>query len=176
MFSTDLTIRPATAADAPQVAALLRYVFTWAYGSVIPVDQLHVFLEEQFTAAQIDGDSQRPGAFIWLAEVAGTLAGVIRLEPNQPHGFADFPQAIELTKCYVLPEYHGTRVATALVHTALRLARETQWPAIWLCVWQENLRAVAFYQKHGFRIVGKLEVWVGTTCFDDYVMLRGLDD
>ena len=46
---------------------------------------------------------------------------------------------------------------------------------LWLGVWERNLRAQAFYRKHGFRKVGTQIFVVGTDPQTDHVMLRELE-
>jgi predicted N-acetyltransferase YhbS len=136
MKASHTSIRPACVEDVPAIVTLLRNVFIWAYGQVIPQKQLAVFLEAAFADAVIAHDLQRSEVLLYVAELADDIVGVARLEPNQiPHSSTD-TNAIELTKCYILPEYHGQGIADALVHEMLRLAAESGWQHMWLCVWQ----------------------------------------
>ena len=43
--------------------------------------------------------------------------------------------------------------------------------SLWLSVWTENPRAVAFYAKHGFRIAGHADFWVGCDRQSDHIMV-----
>ncbi|WP_157011724.1 GNAT family N-acetyltransferase, partial [Mycobacterium celatum] len=61
---------------------------------------------------------------------------------------------IELSKLYVLPEHHGTGVATALMDAALQAASELGGRRVWLGVNKRNQRAQRFYANHGFRVNG----------------------
>jgi ribosomal protein S18 acetylase RimI-like enzyme len=45
---------------------------------------------------------------------------------------------------------------------------------VWLCVWQENPRAIAFYGKQGFITVGSQIFILGTDRQLDWVMARPL--
>jgi ribosomal protein S18 acetylase RimI-like enzyme len=46
--------------------------------------------------------------------------------------------------------------------------------SVWLCVWQENPRAIAFYGKQGFITVGSQIFILGTDRQLDWVMARPL--
>jgi ribosomal protein S18 acetylase RimI-like enzyme len=50
----------------------------------------------------------------------------------------------------VLQQYHGKQVGALLYEQALAIAKERKAPFIWLGVWEENPRAIRFYQKQGF--------------------------
>ena len=53
-------------------------------------------------------------------------------------------------------------------------AERQGWNTLWLCVWEHNPRAVAFYHKWGFEIVGRTHIYVDSVAFHDYVMERRL--
>jgi ribosomal protein S18 acetylase RimI-like enzyme len=59
-------------------------------------------------------------------------------------------RAIELKRIYVLKEYHSKKVGAALMGFALQFASEKQYEAVWLGVWEHNIKAQAFYKKWGF--------------------------
>ena len=170
--TVDIRTRPPLAQEIPAVAALLRRVFTWAYGGAIPAAPLTSFLASSFANPAIAADFVRPEVTYQVAECRGTIVGVARLELGPPPGFSELQDAIELAKCYVLPEFHGQGVAAALLNDAIGTAQAAGRQQIWLCVWEENPRAVAFYQKHGFAVIGTTDVWVGDVRFVDLLMLR----
>ncbi|BDB43346.1 hypothetical protein Mkiyose1665_18460 [Mycobacterium kiyosense] len=83
--------------------------------------------------------------------------------------------AVELSKMYLLPEFHRTGVAAALMEAAL--AEATAWGArcMWLGTNEKNERAVRFYAKFGFTINGAKTFQMGEFVEDDHVMVRELD-
>lgn len=80
--------------------------------------------------------------------------------------------AAELSKMYVLPDYHGAGTATALM--GLTLATGEHWGVgcVWLGVNQANQRAQRFYSKSGFKITGTRTFQVGAGRESDFVMVR----
>jgi ribosomal protein S18 acetylase RimI-like enzyme len=56
---------------------------------------------------------------------------------------------LEIERLYVLKEYHGKQVGALLYEQALAISKERKAPYIWLGVWEENPRAIRFYQKQG---------------------------
>ena len=69
---------------------------------------------------------------------------------------------------------HGRGVGAALMDEAIRRAREARADALWLYAWQRAPRAIAFYRKCGFRIVGTSVFSVGEHPTDDWIMARPL--
>jgi ribosomal protein S18 acetylase RimI-like enzyme len=79
-----------------------------------------------------------------------------------------------LHRFYVAQEWHGKGVAQQLMRRCLQLARECAAERISLSVWVENPRAIAFYLKFGFEIMGEQPFVLGTEVQTDYVMARAL--
>ncbi|KZE88781.1 putative N-acetyltransferase [Agromyces sp. NDB4Y10] len=82
--------------------------------------------------------------------------------------------AIELSKMYVHPAVHGAGVAGALMETTLDAAARAAASVVWLGVNQENRRAIRFYEKQGFEVVGTKRFRVGDRLEHDYVLERPL--
>lgn len=87
----------------------------------------------------------------------------------------------ELSKIYVHPDALGAGVAARLldgaVDAAARLSVEAGTTApLWLGTNGENVRAQAFYRKHGFEVAGTRAYDVGGVQHDDVVMVRPLAD
>jgi ribosomal protein S18 acetylase RimI-like enzyme len=94
-------------------------------------------------------------------------ADVQRAVPDRP--------AVELSKCYVLPDAHGAGVAAALMTATLEACADLGAVCTWLGVNQRNQRAQSFYAKHGFAVTGTKTFRLGEGVEEDYVMVRGLN-
>lgn len=94
-------------------------------------------------------------------------ADVQRAVPDRP--------AVELSKCYVLPDAHGAGVSAALMAATLDRCGGMGAVCTWLGVNQQNHRAQRFYAKHGFAVTGTKTFRLGEGLEQDYVMVRGLN-
>ncbi|MFT3715073.1 MAG: GNAT family N-acetyltransferase [Gordonia sp. (in: high G+C Gram-positive bacteria)] len=80
----------------------------------------------------------------------------------------------EISKMYVLPDHHGAGVSHRLMEAALDAARRHGATTAWLGVNDENDRAVAYYRKMGFEIVGDKSFDMNGVIEHDHVMARSL--
>ena len=80
--------------------------------------------------------------------------------------------AVELSKMYVMPDWHGSGAAGLLMRAGITWAEAGGARAVWLGVNQGNQRAQRFYRKHGFGTVGTRTFRLGTNLEDDFVMVR----
>ena len=88
-----------------------------------------------------------------MAEDGGAVAAYLKLAPIDlpvPHE----PGALEIKQLYVLEPWQGAGVAAALMDWAIDTARADGAPALYLSVWEQGARAIAFYARHGFVTVG----------------------
>lgn len=76
-------------------------------------------------------------------------------------------------RIYVDQRWQGRHIAPELLARVEATALKHKCDVIWLAVWEINNRAIAFYQKHGFRVVGRMG-FMGSEELTDYVMAKVL--
>jgi ribosomal protein S18 acetylase RimI-like enzyme len=84
------------------------------------------------------------------------------------------PTPAEFRKLYIDPTYHGTGLSGALIGRAFSAVEAEGARPVWLSVFSENSRAICFYEKWGFQIVGSQQFLVGTDSQKDFLMLRAV--
>ncbi len=80
-------------------------------------------------------------------------------------------RVIELEKIYVLKSVLGKKVGAALMQNCIEYAKQKNYDAIFLGVWQENKKAIDFYKQFNFKIFDTRSFQLGKTICDDYLML-----
>ena len=84
--------------------------------------------------------------------------------------------AIELERLYLHTEWQGHGIAKALLHACIAQARDRARTGVWLDVWDQNVRAQAFYRRHLFELSGERPYVVGHETQRHLLMYRGLGD
>ena len=130
-------------------------------------DPTRILLVAEAPAGAADAVAQ-PGLLGYTMLIGGEPA-----DPDAARAVTARP-AIEFSKVYVLAESHGTGAGAALMRASLDAARATGAATAWLGVNEENARAIAFYERHGFAKVGDKHFVVGGRVEDDWVMERPL--
>ena len=157
-----MILRPATNADAPDLAKLGAETFVAAFGDLYTPEDLAAFLAEVHgeaaVAAEVAGDSCTHR----LVEVDGKLVAFCKLRhPSQFTAYTDARDPIELGQLYALPGHTGTGIGAKLMDWALEVAREGRHDAILLSVYAENFGAQRFYQRYGFSKIADITFRVG---------------
>jgi ribosomal protein S18 acetylase RimI-like enzyme len=104
--------------------------------------------------------------------VSGRLVGYALLRTGEVPGCVDGPMPVELARFYVEGAWQGRGVAQVLMAAGLQEAEDMGARTLWLGVWERNVRAIRFYEKHGLRRVGAQTFQLGHDIQIDDVMAR----
>jgi ribosomal protein S18 acetylase RimI-like enzyme len=175
--SVSFTIRPCQTSEAELLSALGARLFAQAYGPTHPEPGLGAYLAEAFGPELLREKLASPGTRVLLAEDAS----------GQPFGYAllresDGPvpdgvrgeRPAEVVRFYVDAAWHGQGVAPALMTACEAEAVRRGADVLWLAVWTQAARPVAFYRRVGFEAVGMTQFRFGERLDDDYVMAKPL--
>jgi diamine N-acetyltransferase len=168
------TIRDATADDAGRLADFGARTFLDTFGHLYPDADKEAFLAERFSLARTLKDIGEPGRSVRLVFVEEALVGYLDCGPfGLPLAEVE-PGSLEVYRIYLDQSQFGTGLAKYLMGLAIDWAKAAQAPALYLGVFHANHRALAFYRKFGFEIVGAYHFKVGQTLDDERIMRLGL--
>ncbi len=102
------------------------------------------------------------------------LAGYFKLNRSDAQTDLKLKESIELERIYVLEQFQGMKMGQWMLTRAIILAKKEQKQFIWLGVWEENSRAVQFYEKYGFVKFGKHPYYIGADKQMDWLMRHDL--
>lgn len=144
----DWSLRPATLADAEQLAASVSDGFA-SYRSFAPADW-----KPPSAAAELvllDGALARADVWCLVAEADGELAGhvAIRAAATAPYNSSE-PGLAHFWQLFVKPAWHGSGLALALHDEAVREAGERGFKAMRLFAAAGQARARRFYEREGW--------------------------
>lgn len=172
---TDFHIRPAKAEDAEALAQIGAATFLESYTEIIDGPDMVAHCARQHSPAVYGKYLADPACAVWIAEYAATGAPVgyaVNCPPDLPVVIQ--PGDVELKRIYCFSRFHGAGIGQSLMQTAIDDARARGAPRLLLGTYQDNHRAVAFYKRHGFALIGTRQFQVGTKLFDDIVLGKAL--
>ena len=172
---TPTIIRPAGSADVAALSLVGQATFLETYAGVLDAADILAHC-----ARQHDPEVYRswlassPRARAWLAEarVGRAPVGYAVVAESNLVIRDPAPGDLEVKRIYLLQRFHGTGTGRALMDTALGAARELGAGRVLLGVYGKNARAIAFYTRAGFRVVGERRFQVGHTQYDDLILAR----
>lgn len=143
-----VAIRQAAREDTPAIARIINESWRAAYAGIVPQDALDALSDEKKRRQLETGLDRFPEMAYYLLEIDGTPVGTASLHPTRD---ADLPDAGEFSFFYLLPACWRSGYGARLLAHVEREAKTHGFSR--LCCWTlaENARAIAFYEKNGYR-------------------------
>lgn len=167
-------IRRGTLADAEALAALAARTFEETYARYNTPEDMAAHLAASFVPDKQTAELVSPDFVTVLAEVGGAFAGFAQVRRARAPECVEDPRTVELWRFYVDRPWQGRGLAAPLMEAVRQGARDLGGGSVWLGVWTENRRAVRFYEKCGFRIIGSQTFLLGSDEQSDHVMVMPL--
>jgi ribosomal protein S18 acetylase RimI-like enzyme len=169
-------IRRAVPADAASLAALAESTFRETFAAENSQENVDLHCTRSFGAGKQGEEIADPQLITFLAEVDGNLVGFAQLRLAHSANGISGAKPAELHRIYVGREWHGRGVAQELMREVTAAAVREHADCVWLGVWERNPKAIAFYRKHGFRIVGDHSFMLGEDRQRDLVLAARVED
>jgi GNAT superfamily N-acetyltransferase len=172
-----LRVEHAASSQLAELADVAARTFPLACPPSVGPDDVAAFIAENLSRDRFADYLADPDRAVLTALEDGRILGyamMIRGVPDDPDVGAAVTArpAVELSKMYVLPEFHGDTVSAGLMRAVLAHATTLGVATVWLGVNQRNSRAQRFYAKHGFTVTGVKTFRLGGHVEQDYVMVR----
>lgn len=169
-------IRLASLADAKAVSRFAIDAFIDTYAEVNEPADVQAYVDASLSESATIAALTNPRVHTLIAEKSDAVRGYAQLSSMRDPGCDVGESALELARLYIAAEWKGTGLANALMARVYATARDLGAHRLWLGVWEQNPRAIRYYEKNGFRKVGTIGFLFGSTPQSDWVMVRPLRD
>ncbi|KAJ2980682.1 hypothetical protein NQ176_g2491 [Zarea fungicola] len=175
-MNSSFAVRRAASNDAVQIASLGASVFASTHGQAVNKNELLRYLKDSYSVCTVSRDIRDDSKDIFVSTNSdGQVVGFIYLARGSGvEAVSSTLNAVELQRIYVHPSAHGKGVGSKLATRAEELALELGFRAIWLGVWESNLKAIEVYMRWGYKQVGNRDFTIGNVIQKDIIMLKGI--
>ena len=126
-------------------------------------ENIEKYLQESFNTAQITLEINNPESLFYLAFSENEPIGFLKVNLGGAQTESLYKNTLEIQRIYVLKAFHGKKIGQLLLDKALEIAKQHLVDYIWLGVWEQNHKALHFYNKNGF------------VTFDKHIFVLGND-
>jgi ribosomal protein S18 acetylase RimI-like enzyme len=171
----EINVRLATPDDAHLLARLGARLFADTFGPANDPDDMRNYLGHAFSiesVREVLADAKRVSFIVEDAGVA-PIGYATMARDSRSNGVTGERPA-EVQRIYADHAWHGRGIGAALMRACIAQARAWHADELWLAVWERNPRAIAFYEKTGFRAVGRQTFQLGRDVQHDIVMSLAL--
>jgi ribosomal protein S18 acetylase RimI-like enzyme len=171
---SEILIRQATPDDAKLLADLAYTTFwdAFAHHPKNAPDDLAHYMRQAFSLEQIAAELSEQRSIFLIAELGDATAGYSKLTIDNIEPGITAERPVELSRLYSHQKYLGQGVGQRLMEACFDQAKQENRDVIWLGVWEYNPRALRFYEKNGFRVVGKHTFQLGSDPQTDLLMQK----
>lgn len=133
-------------------------------------EELVEYLEQTYDPMKLAASLRKENNIYLLAYQEGKPVGFVKVKKHSLNEQIESGAQMELQKIYVLPECQSGGAGTALLKAVKDLTREFNPDYLWLDTLITNEKAIRFYEKNGFKKIGKYHFTIGTQTFEYHVM------
>lgn len=167
-----LTFAFASEGDAEALSGLAKRTFTETFGHLYTAENLNQHLEKTCSAGFFRNALKQDHV-------------IMAYDGNEIIGYAKFGglglpvenpprSASEIHRLYVIQPYQGRQIGAALMDMMMQHETIRSSPAVYLSVWENNIKAQRFYSRYGFSPVGEYMYPVGTQLDREIIMMHQL--
>lgn len=159
-----LKIIPASENELNALREICIQTFSETYRHLNTEANFKKYIQTNFSNKQLLKELQDKNSFIYFIKEKNTTIGYLKLNINEAQSENQGSNAIEIERIYTLKEHFGKNAGKMMIAFTIEKGKELKKEFMWLGVWENNTRAIAFYEKHGF------------IKFDTHIFLFGNDE
>jgi diamine N-acetyltransferase len=173
--SRNPSFRQAGTADATIVAAIAERTFRATFADQNSATDMDALCQSAYGTEIQRRELADPARETWILDDHGTAVGYFMLRRGAPPEGAVGTVPVEILRFYLDQHQQGTGAGRQMMTFALERCTRMGADAVWLGVWEENLRAIAFYERFGFSVFGSHIFRVGSDPQTDLLLHRRID-
>lgn len=157
------SIVKAKAEDYSLLAGMGKITFRESHGSSASAEDINAYVNEKYNEEVFQSELSDPDNIYYIIYHGKQPAGFSKIKFNSPHSNIKSNNVTKLERIYLLKEFYGMKSGYELFKFNIELSVKNNQSGMWLFVWKENHRAVSFYKKAGFKVIGSHDFKISET-------------
>ena len=149
--------------QAEVIAEIGRQSFLESHGNSASVEDVNRFILKTYTKEKISQEFENKNVLYHLLYFNDIIVGFSKIALSTANKDIQDLNVTKLDRLYLLKEFYGQNLGGELIDFNIELSKKHNQNGIWLAVWVKNQRAIKFYTKIGFKIVGKYNFKISET-------------
>lgn len=159
-----IIVSEASINDLETIKRIGRETFFETFAESNTEADMKQYLDDNFSDSKLAGELSHTDSCFFIAWEGKSPIGYMKLNTGKAQTELRDEVSLEIERIYVKQAFHGKKVGQILYDKALEIARQLKKEYIWLGVWEENPKAIRFYEKNGF------------FAFDKHIFIVGEDE
>ena len=166
----DLEFVKVDGSDLEKLQSISVKTFSDTFSPTNSKENLDGYIEENMSLQNLELELNNPGSDFYFAKLDKQIVGYLKLNFGTAQTEKFDENATEIHRIYVLEEFQGKKVGDFLLRNTKKIAENKNSNFIWLGVWEENYKAIGFYEKQGFETFEKHDFKLGNDMQTDLIM------
>ncbi|MFM6924907.1 MAG: GNAT family N-acetyltransferase [Ferruginibacter sp.] len=149
-----ISINRATAIDANTIVDIGLVSVEEAHRGSCSAEELNEYLQKHYNSEAIGAELGDEKNIYHVVKADGEPAGFSKIVLNAIHPDIEQTHVTKLDRIYLLSKFFNLRLGYELLQFNIGCAKANGQAGIWLYTWTGNTRAINFYQKNGFIVIG----------------------
>ena len=150
-----MVVTEASQEDFKTIQRVAKETFFETFSGSNTEEDMQKYLAENFSDENIKAELANPESLFFVAWEREIPVGYLKVNTGNAQTELKDEISLEIERIYVKSEFHGKKVGQLLYDKALEVAINQKKSYIWLGVWEENAKAIRFYEKNGFVVFDK---------------------
>ena len=170
----------ATIKDTNSLFLSMKRTFEATYAHLNEPVFFEQYVSTHFVENLLEKELENPLIEFWIIKENDEIIAYNKLNINRLHDAENVTiptegSMTELERIYVSEAQKGKGLGKLLIEKALERAafHRNEW--LWLGVWEDNLKALAFYKTMGFETFGSHLFMMGDDPQNDFLMRKKID-
>lgn len=164
------SLKQCTLDDLGELATITTETFITAFEDQNNPDEFEIYINKAFNHKQLTKELNNPDTAFYFVHDNSKIVGYMKLNIGAAQTDIKSEEALEIERIYVVSEYQGRKVGGWMIEEIIKIAVAKGKTHLWLGVWEHNVSAIRFYDRHHFTKFGEHPYYVGEDRQMDWLM------
>jgi ribosomal protein S18 acetylase RimI-like enzyme len=136
--------------DVLKLQSISSITFSQTFDKYNSSSDMEAYINSSFSIEKLKSEINNPNSEFFFAMDGEKVVGYLKINTREAQTEKKDLSAFEIERIYVDQLYQGKKIGQLLFNKAIEIAKSKKVSYLWLGVWEENHRALAFYKKNGF--------------------------
>ena len=134
-------------------------------------ENIRLHLKNKISIKQLKNEICNPNSKFYFIYQKNKIIGYLKLNFNDSQREKMYlNNGFEIERIYLITKFQGKGLGKKLFTKILNMGKEKGYKKVWLGVWENNFRAIKFYEKYGFKKFGQNNFLLGNDLQTDYLL------
>jgi ribosomal protein S18 acetylase RimI-like enzyme len=153
----------ATIEDSELLVKVGKQTFIESHGKSASKKDINNYVESKFTKQVFDAELRDSNNVYHILYYNNKPIGYSKIIYNVAQDNVPFKNVTKLERLYILEEFHHLKLGLELFNFTVQESKKNHQSGMWLYTWIENKKAINFYKKAGFKVIGKYDFIISKT-------------